>query len=96
MNLVKGNFVSAKKWSGEHFLGVYEYTYDDGSHCVLEVSTYKCFNVRKGCIKHATEEQEKEIKALLKERKIASAEKKAESKKETSDEEFESVLAATE
>lgn len=64
--LAKGDYVSAKKWSGEQFLGIYEYTYDDGSHLVRDVKLMRDFNVHKGNIKHATEEEEKQIKQLFK------------------------------
>ena len=66
----KGACVRAKKWSGEEFFGVLEYTYDDGSHCVLEVSTAKRFNVKKDDLTLANEEEEKDIKKVMKENKL--------------------------
>ena len=66
----KGACVKAKKWSGDEFFGVLEYTYDDGSHCVLEVATSKRFNVKKNDIELADEEAEKDIKKLMKEKKL--------------------------
>ena len=67
--LAKGDCVSAKKWSGEQFLGIYEHTYDDGSYLVRDVKLMRDFNVHKGQIKHASEEEEKQIKQLLKNNK---------------------------
>ena len=65
----KGDLVSAKKWSGEHFLGIYMHSYDDNSHLVKDAKTKREFNVLKGNVKHASEEEEKEIKQLLKNNK---------------------------
>ena len=66
----RGACVRAKKWSGQEFFGVLEYTYDDGSHCVLEVATAKKFNVKKDDLTLANEEEEKDIKKLMKENKL--------------------------
>lgn len=66
----KGACVRAKKWSGDEFFGVLEYTYDDGSHCVLEVATAKRFNVKKDDLTIANEEEEKDIKKIMKEKKL--------------------------
>lgn len=71
----KGTCVRAKKWSGEEFFGVFEYTYEDGSHCVLDVSTTKRFNVKKDDLTLANEEEEKDIKKLMKEKKLKVGEK---------------------
>lgn len=67
----RGACVRAKKWSGQEFFGVLEYTYDDGSHCVLEAATAKKFNVKANDIELADEEAEKDIKKLMKENKLA-------------------------
>lgn len=66
----KGACVKAKKWSGDEFFGVLEYTYDDGSHCVLEVATAKKFNVKPNDIELADEEAEKDIKKMMKDNKL--------------------------
>lgn len=66
----KGACVKAKKWSGDEFFGVLEYTYDDGSHCVLEVATAKKFNVKPNDIELTDEEAEKDIKKMIKDNKL--------------------------
>jgi hypothetical protein len=66
----KGDAVNAKKWSGTSFLGIYEQTYDDGSHCVVEVTSGKRFNVHLEDVKMASEEDAKEIKKLSKENNV--------------------------
>lgn len=73
----KGDSVNAKKWSGASFLGIYEVTYDDGSHCVIDVTSGKSFNVHSEDIKMATEEETKEIKKLSKENNIKPRDKGA-------------------
>ena len=71
LTLVKGDHIVAKKWSGEEFIGIFEYGYQDGSHCVVEVSTNKRFNVKaKDVVRYTNEDEEKEIKRIIKERKI--------------------------
>ncbi len=69
-NFTKGDSVNAKKWNGTSFLGIYENMYDDGSHCVLDVTSGKSFNVHPTDVKMATEEETKEIKKLSKENNI--------------------------
>lgn len=97
---VKGDCVRAKKWSGESFLGMYEHTYDDGSHCVVDPSTGKRFNVLKSQLKMATDEEAKEIKRLAKENNIEARDKvsglRAGHSKTEQDSELEAALAATE
>lgn len=66
----KGDSVNAKKWSGTSFLGIYEHMYDDGSHCVVDVTTGKRFNVHPDDVKMASEEEAKEIKKLSKENNV--------------------------
>ena len=97
---VKGDCVRAKKWSGESFLGMYEHTYDDGSHCVVDPSTGKRFNVLKSQLKMATDEEAKEIKRLAKENDIEIRDKVSNTRagysKTEQDSELEAALAATE
>lgn len=66
----KGDSVNAKKWSGTSFLGIYEHMYDDGSHCVVDATTGKRFNVHPDDVKMASEEEAKEIKKLSKENNV--------------------------
>ena len=66
----KGDSVNAKKWSGTSFLGIYEHTYNDGSHSVVDVSSGKRFNIHKDDIKMASEEEAKEIKKLSKQNNV--------------------------
>lgn len=73
----KGDSVNAKKWSGASFLGIYELAYDDGSHCVLDVTSGKSFNVHPNDIKMATEDEAKEIKKLAKENNVKPRDKGA-------------------
>ena len=61
----KGDSVNAKKWSGTSFLGIYEHMYDDGSHCVVDATTGKRFNVHPDDVKMATEEEAKEQTIML-------------------------------
>ena len=71
----KGDAVVGKKWSGATVYGILEYSYDDGSHCVLEASSGKRFNVKVNELQLATEEEEKDIKRLFKEGKLKLHEK---------------------
>lgn len=68
--LQKGDYVVAKKWNGEEMLGILEYTYTDGEHCVKDAKTNKRFCSHKNDIRLATEEEENKIKLLLKENNI--------------------------
>jgi hypothetical protein len=95
VNLVKGDHIVAKKWSGEEFLGVYEYSYQDGSHCVIEVATNKRFNVKHKDFRMANEDEEKEIKKLVKENKTKIRENVEVATKGTQESELEDALAAT-
>ena len=67
INFSKGDCVKGKKWSGAEIKGIYEYTYDDGSHCVLEVKNGKRFNIKEKDLELASEDEAKEIKKLQKE-----------------------------
>jgi hypothetical protein len=89
---VKGDHVAAKTWQGEEFLGIYDYTYTDGLHCVMNVKTNKRFCVKSKDIREANNDEEEEIKKILKEKKI----KLKEMQKKMIDEEFEAALASTE
>jgi hypothetical protein len=92
---VKGNHVVAKKWyAHDEFLGIYEYGYQDGSHCVREIKTNKRFNVKPKDIRNPTNEEEEEIKKLLKKRKVLLKEMKKEVTEEKNSEELEMALAA--
>ena len=70
INFSKGDCVKGKKWSGAEIKGVYEYTYDDGSHCVLEVENGKRFNIKPKDLELASEDEAKEIKKLQKEKHL--------------------------
>ena len=94
-----GDCVKGKKWGGDEILGVYEYNYDDGSHCVLEASSGKRFNIKPKDLHMANEEEEKDIKRLLKENHLkpyAKGETPKPTKKETEDEELSIALAGDE
>lgn len=69
-NFTKGDYVSCKKWSGAPFLGIYEHTYNDASHSVVDVSSGKRFNIHEDDIKMASEEEAKEIKKLSKQNNV--------------------------
>ena len=56
----KGDMVNAKKVNGEHFLGIYEYEYDCGDHCVFDGN--KKFCVNHNAVKKASTEEEEIIK----------------------------------
>ena len=88
---IKGDHVVAKNWSGEEFLGIYDYGYTDGQHCVMNVKTNRRFCCKPKDVRNATNDEENEIKKILKE-------KKAQVKKETLEEseELEVALASTE
>ncbi len=94
--LTKGDCVVAKKWSGEEFLGIFEYSYLDGSHCVVDVKTNKRFNVKKNDIKLANEDEEKAIKKFVKENKVKVRENTETATKENTEDELEEALVATE
>lgn len=95
-NFSKGDYVNAKKWSGASFLGMYEHCYNDGSHCVIEASTGKRFNVLAGKLKAANEEEVKEIKRLVKENDIKPRETVSDNLAGKNDSDLEAALAASE
>ena len=92
--LVKGDHVVAKKWSGEEFLGVFEYSYLDGSHCIFEVKSNRRFNAKPNDVRLPTDEEEKEIKRLIKDKKIKLKEPLTTVKETANNEELEMALAA--
>ena len=59
----KDEMVSAKKFNGEEFLGLYEHEYDCGDHCVSNTTIKFC--VHKNKIKKATPEEEEIIKETI-------------------------------
>ena len=75
-------------------MGILEYTYDDGSHCVVDVTNSKRFNVLKGDLKHASEEETKEIKNLAKQNNIRAYKKDNSTNKKETEKEMESELEA--
>lgn len=66
----KGDCVNGKTWSGRSFLGLYEGTYNDGSHSVIDVTTGKRFNVHKGDVTTASDSEAEEIKRISKQNGI--------------------------
>ena len=83
----KGDMVSAKKLSGEEFLGIYEHGYDCGDHCIFDGSKKYC--VKHNTVKKATPEQEEIIKETIikplreeKKRKALEAQKQQELEQE--------------
>ena len=94
ITFTSGDYVLAKNWSGHKFIGLYEYTYTDGEHCIIDAKTNKRFCAHKHDVWHADEEQVKEIKKLVKENKISL--KKEETSGQEEQSELEDALAATE
>ena len=62
-----GDYISCKTWGGREFLGLYEHTYNDSTHCVIDVASGRRFNIYPKDIKLANEEEIKVIKKLVKE-----------------------------
>lgn len=58
-----GDFVSGKKWNGEHFIGIYEHEYDCGDHSVFDGNKHFCVH-KKDC-HQANEEEIKTIKETI-------------------------------
>ena len=93
----QGDAVIGKKWNGSPIIGVYEYTHDNGSHCVLDVETERRFNIKIGDLKLASETEAETIKKAFELKKLKITEKPktitfgtTKSKKE---EEFDILLA---
>lgn len=61
-NFERGDYVVAKKFNGEEVIGVYEYPYLDGSHCVKNIKDNHRCCTKKGCIRKATSEEIEEMK----------------------------------
>lgn len=59
----KGDLVSGNRFNGEPFIGIYEYEYDCGDHCVSNTTIKFC--VHKNKIKKATPEEEELIKETI-------------------------------
>lgn len=59
----KDEMVSAKKFNGEEFLGLYELEYDCGDHCIFDGA--KKFCVKHNAVKKATPEEEEIIKETI-------------------------------
>jgi hypothetical protein len=92
----KGTMVSAKKFTGEEFLGLYQHSYDDGSHCVSDGSKNWCCHPKD--VKLANEEESKIIQETIikpqreaeKRKKLeAEAAARAEEESELTEEDFE-------
>lgn len=89
----KGDLVSGKKWNGEHFIGVYQYEYDCGDHCIFDGNKQYCIH-KKDC--HTANEEEQE---LIKENivkpmreKAKTAKKAKQEENQTNDDELETLL----
>ena len=73
----KGTLVSAKKFNGETVLGIYEHSYDDGSHCISDGQKKWCINPND--LRLANEEETKIIQeTIIKPRREAEKKRKAE------------------
>lgn len=59
-----GDYVSCKKWSGEHVLGIYAYGGRDGSHFIVAENN-KRWNIKPKDCKLATKEEEEIIKTKI-------------------------------
>ena len=66
----KGDYVIAKTWSGIEKMGILDYTYTDGEHCVIEASTNRRFCSHKNDVRKARQDEAEKIKLLLKESKV--------------------------
>lgn len=96
IKFTKGDCVTAKKWNGEEFIGLYEFTYDDGEHCIIDVKTNKRFCSHNKDVKLASDSEAKEIKQLAKENKTKPMENISTTTETIDNEELEEALAATE
>ena len=77
----KGTMVSAKKFTGEEFLGLYQHSYDDGSHCVSDGNKNWCCHHKD--VKLANEEESKIIQeTIIKPQREAEKRKKLEAEAE--------------
>ena len=73
----KGTLVSAKKFNGETVLGIYQRSYDDGSHCIFDGKKQWCINPKD--LRLANEEETKIIQeTIIKPQREAEKKAKAE------------------
>jgi hypothetical protein len=73
----KGTLVSAKKFNGETVLGIYQHSYDDGSHCISDGKKQWCINPKD--LRLANEEETKIIQeTIIKPQREAEKKAKAE------------------
>ena len=73
----KGTLVSAKKFNGETVLGIYQHSYDDGSHCISDGKKQWCINHKD--LRLANEEETKIIQeTIIKPQREAEKKAKAE------------------
>ena len=73
----KGTLVSAKKFNGEKVLGIYQHSYDDGSHCISDGKKKWCINPKD--LRLANEEETKIIQeTIIKPQREAEKKAKAE------------------
>ena len=73
----KGTLVSAKKFNGETVLGIYQHSYDDGSHCISDGKKKWCINPKD--LRLANEEETKIIQeTIIKPQREAEKKAKAE------------------
>ena len=68
--LLKGDYVSAKTWNGNEIIGILEYTYTDGEHCVIDAVTGKKFCCHREDVKLASELEQARIKRIQTEKKF--------------------------
>lgn len=85
----KGDLVSGKKWNGEHFIGVYEYEYDCGDHCITDGQKEYCIK-HNDCHKANDEEAEIIRETILK--TIKDKNKKKNTKKKIIEDDLETIL----
>ena len=67
---IKGCYVSGKKWNGQNILGIYLYTFNDNSYCVLDIKTQKKFNVKQQQLKLANTQEIIIIKKFINDNNI--------------------------
>lgn len=97
-NFTKSDCVIAKRLDGIKFKGLFEYKYNDGSFCVVDVNTNRKYLCRPKDVEMASEDEAKEIKRLAKANNTMLKERNPQSSTddETNEEELEEALAAIE
>ena len=70
IQFTKGCYVSGKKWNGQNILGIYLYTFNDNSYCVLDITTQKKFNVKQQQLKLANKQEIIIIKKTINDKHI--------------------------